>query len=50
MGVLLALRKLESDKVAEFLTDDEPRIVAEAARAIYDDRHDGSVPGAGEAR
>lgn len=38
VGVLLALRKLESDKVAEFLSDSEPRIVAEAARAIYDER------------
>jgi quinoprotein glucose dehydrogenase len=38
MGVLLALRKHTSDKVAEFLADDEPRIVAEAARAIYDER------------
>jgi quinoprotein glucose dehydrogenase len=38
LGVLLALRKHGSDKVAEFLTDEEPRIVAEAARAIYDDR------------
>ncbi len=38
MGVLLALRKAGSDKVAEFLNDAEPRIVAEAARAIYDDR------------
>ena len=38
MGVLLALRKHKSDKVAEFLTDTEPRIVAEAARAIYDER------------
>jgi quinoprotein glucose dehydrogenase len=38
MGVLLALRKLESEKVAEFLVDSEPRIVAEAARAVYDER------------
>ncbi|HSQ56918.1 MAG TPA: hypothetical protein VLM40_14350, partial [Gemmata sp.] len=38
MGVLLALRKHHSDKVAEFLADEEPRIVAEAARAVYDER------------
>jgi quinoprotein glucose dehydrogenase len=38
MGVLLALRKLKSEKCAEFLTDSEPRIVAEAARAVYDVR------------
>ena len=36
MGVVLALRKLESKKLNEFLADAEPRIVAEAARAIYD--------------
>jgi quinoprotein glucose dehydrogenase len=38
MGVLLALRKLKSDKCAVFLNDSEPRIVAEAARAVYDVR------------
>ncbi|QJW96135.1 PVC-type heme-binding CxxCH protein [Frigoriglobus tundricola] len=38
LGVVLALRKLKSDKAAEFLSDSEPRIVAEAARAIYDER------------
>ena len=44
MGVLLALRKSGSEKVAEFLTDSEPRIVAEAARAIYDERLMSSLP------
>jgi quinoprotein glucose dehydrogenase len=44
MGVLLALRKHTSDKVAEFLTDAEPRIVAEAARAIYDERMINAMP------
>ena len=44
MGVLLALRKLGSDKVVEFLTDSEPRIVAEAARAIYDERMMSAFP------
>src|SRR5262249_16066879 len=38
LGVLLALRKHKSEKCAEFLSDSEPRIVAEAARAIYDVR------------
>ena len=38
LGVLLALRKGKSDKVAEFLTDSDPRIVTEAARAIYEVR------------
>ncbi|MBA4190110.1 MAG: hypothetical protein C0467_19165 [Planctomycetaceae bacterium] len=44
MGVLLALRKAGSDKVAEFLNDPEPRIVSEAARAIYDDRLTNALP------
>jgi quinoprotein glucose dehydrogenase len=38
MGVLLALRKHGSEKCAEFLGDSDARIVAEAARAIYDER------------
>ena len=38
MGVLLALRKQNSDKLAAFLNDGDPRIVAEAARAVYDAR------------
>ncbi len=36
MGVLLALRRLENPEVAAFLTDAEPAIVLEAARAIHD--------------
>jgi quinoprotein glucose dehydrogenase len=36
MGVLLALRRLSSDQVASFLTDADPRLVVEAARAIHD--------------
>ena len=44
MGVLVALRKLESDKTAEFLNDPEPRIVAEAARAVYDTRLMSGMP------
>jgi len=44
LGVLLALRKLNSEKVAEFLTDSESRIVAEAARAVYDDRVQSGLP------
>ncbi|WP_439622206.1 DUF7133 domain-containing protein [Gemmata sp.] len=43
-GVLLALRKHGSEKVAEFLGDAEPRIVAEAARAVYDDRITAALP------
>jgi quinoprotein glucose dehydrogenase len=44
LGVLLALRKLESEKTAAFLTDPEPRIVAEAARAVYDTRLMSGMP------
>jgi quinoprotein glucose dehydrogenase len=44
MGVLLALRKHKSDKVAEFLSDAEPRLVAEAARAVYDERLTTALP------
>jgi len=36
VGVLLALRRLQSPRVAEFLKSPEPALVAEAARAIYD--------------
>jgi quinoprotein glucose dehydrogenase len=35
-AVLLALRRLHSPEVARFLTDAEPSLVLEAARAIYD--------------
>ena len=37
MGVVLALRKLQGEQLANFLTDSEPKVVAEAARAIYDE-------------
>lgn len=41
MGLVLAFRKTREPKIAEFLTDSDPRIVAEAARAIYDERISG---------
>ena len=44
MGILLALRKLQSDKTAEFLNDPESLVVAEAARAIYDTRVMAAMP------
>lgn len=44
LGVLLALRRLHSEKCAEFLTDDDARIVAEAARAIHDERIEKAFP------
>jgi quinoprotein glucose dehydrogenase len=36
LGVVLALRRMESDKLDVFLNDTEPKIAAEAARAIHD--------------
>lgn len=36
MGLVLALRRMECRKLGEFLNDSEPKIVAEAARAIHD--------------
>lgn len=36
MAVLLTLRRMQSDGLAQFLADSEPTIVAEAARAIHD--------------
>lgn len=36
MGVLLALRRQADRRVATFLSDSDPRLVVEAARAIYD--------------
>lgn len=44
LGVLLALRKHKSERCAEFLTDSNPRIVAEAARAVYDVRLSDAMP------
>lgn len=36
MGAVLALRRLEEPRIADFLSDPEPLIVLEAARAIHD--------------
>jgi quinoprotein glucose dehydrogenase len=36
LGMVLALRKYKSNRLASFLRDSDSRIVAEAARAIYD--------------
>ncbi len=47
-GVLLALRKQGGEPAAhamvEFLEDRDPSLVAEAARAVYDDRHLAAFP------
>lgn len=44
MGVLLALRRLGNPEIARFLEDSNPRIVAEAARAIGDVPIDPALP------
>ena len=44
LGVALALRKHKSDKVAAFLTDPDAKVVAEAARAVCDERIGGAMP------
>lgn len=36
MGVVLAMRRLQSPQIARYLHDAEPKVVAEAARAICD--------------
>ncbi|WP_425614758.1 PVC-type heme-binding CxxCH protein [Anatilimnocola sp. NA78] len=36
LGVVLALRRLESPEISTFLLDSEPKVVLEAARAIHD--------------
>ncbi len=36
MGVVLALRRMESKRLGEFVKDSEPKIALEAARAIHD--------------
>ena len=44
LGVLLALRRHKSPELARFLNDAEPRLVSEAARAIYDAPVDAALP------
>ncbi len=36
LGIVLALRKLQCHRIGQFLNDPDPRVVAEAARAIHD--------------
>jgi quinoprotein glucose dehydrogenase len=37
LGLVVALRRLRSERVAHFLDDADPRVVVEAARAIHDE-------------
>ena len=48
MGVLLALRKQKSDKVAAFLNDFDGRVSVEAVRAVYDERITAALPALAE--
>jgi quinoprotein glucose dehydrogenase len=44
LGVLLALRQLGSEQIAEFLNDADPALVVETARAIHDEPIAGAMP------
>ncbi|MBI3414095.1 MAG: HEAT repeat domain-containing protein, partial [Verrucomicrobia bacterium] len=44
MGVLLTLRRLGRPEVAQFVNDDEPLVVLEAARAINDEPINAAMP------
>jgi quinoprotein glucose dehydrogenase len=43
LAVVVAYRRLRQPKVGEFLADPDPRIVAEAARAVHDERIEGAL-------
>jgi len=49
LGALLALRRHGETRIARFLKDDDPFLVAEAARAIYDVPIDGAMPALAQA-
>lgn len=44
LGVVLALRKLKNPDLAHFLTDEDPQVIAEAARAIYAENVTAALP------
>ncbi len=44
LGIVVALRRLKDSHVADFLSDGDPRVVLEAARAINDVPLDGQMP------
>jgi quinoprotein glucose dehydrogenase len=44
LAALVALRKLRRPELARFLSDPDPRVVLEAARAIYDESVDPAYP------
>jgi quinoprotein glucose dehydrogenase len=44
IGAVNALRRLKNPAVATFLNDNDPLVIAEAARAIYDESIDAALP------
>ncbi|MFO0798864.1 MAG: PVC-type heme-binding CxxCH protein [Gemmataceae bacterium] len=44
LGVVLALRRHRGSELAGFLTDADPKVAAEAARGVYDERVAGALP------
>lgn len=48
VAAVLALRLQKSPLIADFLADQDPRVVLEAARAIHDVPIDGAMPALGE--
>lgn len=44
LGVALALRRHRAPQLAEFLNDTDPRVAAEAARGVYDERVTAATP------
>ncbi len=44
MGAVVALRRLKHEGVARFLSDTDPAVVAEAARAIHDESIEAAMP------
>ncbi|MGL6094709.1 MAG: c-type cytochrome, partial [Fimbriiglobus sp.] len=44
LGVVLAMRRSQSAKLAEFVADPDPAVAAEAARAIYDQHVEKAMP------
>ena len=44
MGIVLALRKLQGEQLTQFLTDADPKVAIEAARAVYDAHVEKAMP------
>ena len=44
LGAVVALRRIKSPELAAFLSDSDPLVIAEAARAIHDESVDAALP------